>query len=168
MPHLTPLGTIHTFIAIIAVVAGISSVIRCGRITPSRTSGKVYIVMTVLTCLTGFAIFEHGGFGPPHVLGVITLAVLALAGWARLRRSFLNGWMYVETLSYSLTLFFHAIPGAAETLTRLPVADPLATSQEDPLVVSVTACAFLVFLAGATLQVLYLRSRQRQGLPALL
>jgi hypothetical protein len=37
----------------------------------------VYIWTTVLTCLTGFGIFQHGGFGKPHALGVITLLVLA-------------------------------------------------------------------------------------------
>ncbi len=35
--------------------------------------------MTILTCVTGFGIFQHGGFGKAHMLGIITLVVLAIA-----------------------------------------------------------------------------------------
>jgi cytochrome b subunit of formate dehydrogenase len=41
--------------------------------------GNIYVLATVITCLSGFGIFQHGGFGKPHVLGIITLVVLAVA-----------------------------------------------------------------------------------------
>jgi hypothetical protein len=46
---------------------------RDGEITHRNDLGKVYIATTVITCITGFGIFQHGGFGKPHALGVITL-----------------------------------------------------------------------------------------------
>jgi len=36
-------------------------------------------IATAITSPTGFGIFQHGGFGKPHVLGIVTLLVLAIA-----------------------------------------------------------------------------------------
>ena len=83
--------------------------------------GKVYIVTTVLTCLTGFGIFQHGGFGKPHMLGIITLVVLGVAWLAGYTGVFGRLAPYIETVSYSATFLFHMIPGITETTTRLPL-----------------------------------------------
>ena len=42
--------------------------------------GRIYVIAMVLTCATGFFIFHHGGFGKPHVLGIVTLAVTVSRG----------------------------------------------------------------------------------------
>ncbi|TMH72537.1 MAG: hypothetical protein E6H51_11540, partial [Betaproteobacteria bacterium] len=76
---LTPLGVIHTAISLIAVAAGLIALIRDKEISPRNMLGKTYVIATVITCLTGFGIFQHGGFGKPHTLGIITLIVLAVA-----------------------------------------------------------------------------------------
>jgi hypothetical protein len=66
--------------------------------------------------------------------------------------------VYVETVSYSATFFFHMIPGFTETGTRLPTAKPLFSSPEDPALQKVIGVVFLVFLVGVTWQVLRLRA----------
>ena len=76
---LTQLGMFHTAISLIAVVAGAIALFRYREISPRNGLGKTYIITTVITALTGFGIFQHGGFGPPHMLGIITLVVLAIA-----------------------------------------------------------------------------------------
>lgn len=64
---------------------------------------------------------------------------------------------YIETLSYSLALFFHMIPAFTETSTRLPVGAPWATGPEDPGLKAAIGVVFLVFLIGATAQVVRMR-----------
>ena len=76
---LTSLGIIHTIISLFAVTAGAGALIRDGKISWNNGIGKFYIVATIIVCITGFGIFQHGGFGKPHVLGIITLAVIAVA-----------------------------------------------------------------------------------------
>jgi hypothetical protein len=66
---------------------------------------------------------------------------------------------YIAIVSYSLTFFFHLIPGITETATRLPVSAPLATGPDDPHIQMAVGICFLLFLAGSTLQVLRLRAR---------
>lgn len=159
---LTTLGAIHTAISLIALAAGLAAILRDKEISPRNGLGQTYLWATVLTCLTGFGIFQHGGFGAPHALGVLTLLVLGVATVAGRTPYLGRAAPYVETLSYSLTYFFHFIPGATETFTRLPVGAPLFTGPDDPALQKVVAVLFLVFLVGAALQVWRLRSAARQ------
>mgnify|MGYP001199810076 CR=1 FL=1 len=117
---LTPLATVHTLIALIAVVAGFVALARYKEVSTASRSGSVFFWGTVITCLTGFGIFQHGGFGNPHILGIVTLIVLGVALAAERRAAFGRASRYVRTLGYSLALFLHFIPATVETLTRLP------------------------------------------------
>ncbi|TMH43563.1 MAG: hypothetical protein E6H56_03425 [Betaproteobacteria bacterium] len=130
---LTPLGVIHTAISLIAVAAGLIALIRDKEISPRNTLGKVYVITTVLVCLTGFGIFQHGGFGRASP--------------------------YIETVSYSATFLFHLIPGITETTTRLPLGAPLLPNADAPALQAASAVLGVLFLIGAALQVRRLRAR---------
>lgn len=155
---LTQLGMFHTAISLIAVVAGAIALFRYREISPRNGLGRTYIITTVITALTGFGIFQHGGFGPPHMLGIITLVVLAIAFAAGRTRLFGRASPYVETVSYSATFFFHFIPGFTESLTRLPLGAPLLASQEAPELKAITGLLLVAFLIGAWLQVRRIRA----------
>lgn len=160
MLGLTTLGTFHTAISLVAVGAGITALVRDREISPRNRLGQVYVATTVITCLTGFGIFQHGGFGKPHVLGVITLLVLGVAAIAARTRVFGRASRYVEALAYSATFLFHWIPGLVETTTRLPIGRPLVADREGPELQAAAGGLFVLFLIGAALQVLRMR---RQG-----
>jgi len=161
MLGLTTLGIIHTGISLVALAAGMIALARDQEISPRSFVGKLYIWTTVLVCLTGFPIMQHGGFGKPHVLGILTLVVLIVAGLAGKSR-FGRASRYVEVVSYSATFFFHWIPTVVETTTRLPVGAPLITNRDGPELQAATGVLFLLFLIGATLQIRRLRSPGRQ------
>ena len=158
---LTSLGVLHTAIALVAVAAGIVCFLSAGGISMRSTAGRTYVITTVLTCLTGFGIFQHGGFGIPHVLGIITLIVLSVAVIAGQTRIFGGASRYVETVGFSATFFFHMIPGVTETFTRIPVGAPLFDSPEDPGLQTVIGVFFALFVIGSIYQVLRLRAGQR-------
>jgi len=149
---LTTLGIVHTLISLVAVAAGLIALARFREITTATGLGRVYFWTTILTCLTGFGIFQHGGFGKPHMLGIITLVVIAVAYAAEKTQLFGRASRYVAVLGYSLTFFFHMIPGFTETSTRLPLDAPLASGPDDPGLQKVIGAVFLVFLVGAFLQ----------------
>jgi uncharacterized membrane protein len=159
MLGLTTLGTVHTAISLIAVAAGLIAFFRDKGISPRNWVGKIYVVATVLTCLTGFGIFQHGGFGKPHMLGIITLVVLAVAYAAGYTKFYGRASPYIETVSYSATFLFHMIPGITETTTRLPLGAPLLPNADAPALQAASAVLFVVFLFGAALQVRWLRRR---------
>jgi uncharacterized membrane protein len=160
MLGLTPLGTVHTAISLIALAAGFVALWRYREISARSVAGKTFIGGTVLSCLTGFGIFQHGGFGIPHLLAIATLLVLALALAAELLNILGNASRYVATVSYSLALFFHFIPGTVETLIRLPAGAPYLAGPDDPKAQPIIGVFLVLFLAGVTLQVLRLRERK--------
>ncbi len=156
---LTRLGIVHTAISLVAVVAGFVALIRDKEISPANRVGQIYVVATVLTCLTGFGIFQHGGFNKAHVLGIITLVVLALAWVAGHSALFGRASRYIATIGYSATFLFHMIPGITETTTRLPLGHPLLPNGDAPALQAATGVLFVLFVIGATLQVRLLRAR---------
>jgi uncharacterized membrane protein len=155
---LTPLGTIHTAISLIALFAGAVALWRGREITSRALAGQIFIAGTALSCLTGFGIFQHGGFGNPHILAIVTLVVLAVALAAERAKAFGRLSPYVATVSYSLAFFFHFIPGTVETLVRLPAGAPYLANPDDPKAQPIVGFFFLLFLIGATLQVVRLRA----------
>jgi uncharacterized membrane protein len=156
---LTPLGVFHTAISLVAVFAGLISFIRYKEISPVNLVGKIYVITTVITCLTGFGIFQHGGFGNAHVLGIITLVVLGIAGLAGKTKLFGRASSKVEMISYSTTFFFHMIPTITEVTTRLPYGAPLFKSQDAPALQAAIGVSFVLFLILTTLQVRYMQVR---------
>jgi hypothetical protein len=159
MAALTTLGTLHTAISLVAVIAGGIALVRHREIPPQGALVRTYFWTTVVTCITGFGIFQHGGFGPPHALGVITLVVLAVITGTERLSPFGRLSPYIVTVGYSLTLFFHLVPAATETLTRLPTAAPVYASADDPAFSTIYGVLFLLFLGLASLQVRRLKRR---------
>ncbi|HEY9063746.1 MAG TPA: hypothetical protein VIO33_02090 [Burkholderiaceae bacterium] len=158
MAALTTLGIVHTAISIVALVSGVVVLMRDRRITSGSGLGKLYLISTVLTALTGLGIFQHGGFGPPHVLAILTLLAISFGIFAE-RSPFFGGWAkYLVAVAYSATVLFHFIPGVTETSTRLPVGSPLLASAEDPILQKVYGVLFVVFAIGLVLQLRWLRA----------
>lgn len=154
---LTTLGTFHTAVSLIAVAAGFAALARYREISTRSRSGSAFFWGTVITCVTGFGIFRHGGFGNPHILGIVELIVLGVALAAERRSAFGRASRYVATLGFSLALFLHFIPATVETLTRLPAAAPYLANADDPKAQPIIGVFFVVFLIGATLQALRLQ-----------
>ena len=158
MLGLTPLGTLHTAISLIALLAGALALWSNREINSRTVAGQVFLGGTVLSCLSGLGIFQHGGFGNPHILAILTLVVLAVALAAERAAVFGRLARYVATVGYSLAFFFHFIPGTVETLTRLPGGAPYLANPDDPKAQPIIGFFFLLFLVGATLQVRRLRA----------
>jgi uncharacterized membrane protein len=155
---LTNLGIVHTLFSLVAVAAGVVAYVRYGSISLRTRVGGVYIVATVLTCVTGFGIFRTGAFGPAHAVGVLTLVILAFAVLVEKRALVGTAPRPIEVVSYTTTFFLHMIPAVNETTTRLPPSAPLASGPNDPLILVLVGIAFALYIAGATLQVLRLKA----------
>ena len=156
--NLTPLGLFHTLVSLVAVVAAFVALYRDKGISPRTSIGRTYLLSLLITTVTGFPIFRHGSAGPPHVLGVMTLVVLAVAALAGKTRVFGRASAYVETVSYSTTVLLLMIPTVTETLTRVPPSAPWVASPEAPIFPPLYSVLLVLFLVGVFLQVRRLRA----------
>jgi uncharacterized membrane protein len=166
MLGLTTLGIVHTAIGLIGLVCGFWALARYKEISPGNTLGRTYLVATFLAAASGLGIFQHGGFGPPHVLSILTLVALAVGTAAALRGTF-GGWSrQVQAICYSATVLFHLIPGFTETLTRLPAGRPLLPNAEAPEFLPIYGTLFALFAVGLALQLRWLRGRATPAVAA--
>ena len=155
---LTPLGVVHTLLSLVAIAAAVVALVRDGGVSPKSGVGRVYIWSLVATCLTGLPIFRHDTIGPPHITGVLTLAVFALAFVAGKTRVFGRASARVETISYWITLLLLGISTVTETLTRLPPSAPLVASPDAPVLKVLYLGLLVLFVIGLTRQLRRLRS----------
>jgi uncharacterized membrane protein len=157
--HLSPLGIVHTVISILALIAGLIALFRAGKIDPWSAAGKWYVVLTILTCLTSFGIMKTGHLTPAHGLSVLVLLLLLPGIYAR--RWFGRRGETVQVVLMSLTLMLSFVPAITETLTRLPIAGPIAASPDASVVKMSNGGLFVVFLLGLTYQLVQLRKHRK-------
>lgn len=157
MIGITPFGWFHTAISLVSLFGGLYGLLRYHEIRYATPLGRTYTWFTVATCITSFFLMRTGQFSEAHGLTVLTLIVLA-AAWVLGRRAIPGSWRHVASaLAFTLTVYFHFIPGFTETLTRVPVGAPLVSGPKDPLLQSLVGGALLVFVVIMALQVWAIR-----------
>ena len=153
--HLSTLGIIHTAISILAILVALYALYKHGKINPASAPGKLYILLTAITCITGFPIMRFGHPTPGHYLGIIILVLLAAGIYAK--RVFGKAGEYIQVILLSTTIFLSFIPAIVETSTRLPMDHPLAVGPNDPLVQKAQLVLVVIFLIGVIYQVIKLK-----------
>jgi uncharacterized membrane protein len=152
------LGTAHTLIGLVALILGIVISLTKGRITIVEGSGKAHALLTAITCLTSLGIYEHGGFGKPHVLAILTLLALTFAVTVEVKHLFSRDGARISAVAWSLTILFHLIPGVTETSTRLPLGAPLLPNADAPQLQIAYLGLFALFCLGAFFQIRHIKA----------
>ncbi|AVJ29136.1 hypothetical protein [Achromobacter spanius] len=162
MPHpLSALGAVHTLISLIPAAAGLYSLARYRRIQPGTLAGKTYVAGMVVAVLTSFGLSSSGGFNVGHALGILALLAISGALLAPRLSILSRAHPYLSQFGFSFSFFLLWVPGINETLTRLPVAHPLASGPDSPVVRGALAAWLGIFAVGAVIQALWLRTRRR-------
>ncbi|MGZ3754365.1 MAG: hypothetical protein ACXVAY_00100 [Mucilaginibacter sp.] len=159
--HLSILGIIHTAISILAILAAIATLFSYGKITPTTGPGKLYILLTIITCVTGLPIMKTGHPTGGHYLGILILILLPIGIYAKPLRIFGKLADYAQVIILSATLFFSFVPAIIETLTRLPISHPLADSPNSPIVQTGLLILVFLFITGVLYQVFKLKSTKK-------
>lgn len=159
MPALTTLGIIHTAFALVALICAVIALFRDKEISPRNRVGQTYIITTAITAATSLGIYQHGGFGFQHILGILTLIGLAIGTLAAYTEFFGDSSRYVQAISLSTTIFLHLLPGVTEVLTRLPLGNPIVTTYTSPVLKIALLLVLVSFAVGIALQIRWLRAR---------
>lgn len=164
MTHpLSAVGIVHTVLSLIPVAAGLFAFKAHRKIDPATTVGKLYWLGMVASVLTAFFLSSTGGFNPGHALGLLTLLVMLIATLAP-RIAFLGraaAYIQVALMSFSFMLLM--IPGTNETLSRLPVGNPIGNGPQSAPVQLALAGMFALFLIGTGYQMARLYRARAAG-----
>ncbi len=157
MPEMTVLGWFHTILGILAVLSGFYTLYKYKIITTEESSGKLYVLVTLLVAGSALGIYNQGGFGIAHVLAVLTLIALA-GGYIMEKFKWFGSFSkYFQALGYTSTLLFHMIPAITDFLRRLPLGDPFIDSFEDPLLLNFHIAFLVIYLVGLVTQMVWLK-----------
>lgn len=145
---LSQLGIFHTVISIIALIFAGFAFFSEGLIKPFGKLGKYYSVLTAIACISSFWLSKTGKFNPGHAIGILILLLLILAYYLGDKVVAKSKALYVQTFSMSTTVFLSLIPAVNETLSRLPVSQPLANGPDSPIVQNVVKVLLVLLIAG--------------------
>ena len=159
--HLSVLGIIHTAISILAILIALYALFRSGKIDPVSNPGRWYIWLTILTCVSGLPIMRFGHPTAGHYLAIIVLVLLPIGIFARRLRFLGKLGEYIQVIVMSATLFLSCIPLFVESLTRLPISQPIASGPDDPLLKNVLNGLMIVFLLGVIYQIIKIRAKRK-------
>lgn len=160
MPEITLFGWFHTIIGITAILFGVASLAKHKVIKFDNTSGKVYLICTLIAAASALGIYHAtGSFNAAHGLAVLTLVALVGGRITEATNLFGKFSKYLQAIAYSATFLFHMIPAITDGLRRLPVDDPIVKEQEDPLLRGFYLAFLITYLVGVTIQLLWLRKQ---------
>ena len=154
---MTLLGWFHTILGVLAVLSGFYTIYKYRVISFQESSGKLYILVTLLVAGSALGIYNQGGFAEAHVLAVLTLIALTGGYIMERYRWFGSFSKYFQALGYTSTLLFHMIPAITDFLRRLPVGDPFIDSFDDPLLLNFHFSFLVIYLIGIILQMVWLK-----------
>jgi len=143
---------LHVIISLIGIASG--AVVMWGLWKAKRLGGwtALYLLTTVLTSATGF-LFHSTSFGPPHIVGVISLVVLAATIAALYYYRLAGPWRWIYVAGAVLALYLNVFVGVVQAFQKLPFLHPLApTGSEPPFAIAqfLVLALFIAFGIAAT------------------
>jgi hypothetical protein len=149
----------HTAISVLPIGFGFAALVRHGLIDPRTMSGKWYLATMATGSVSGLGFIATLGFTPGQVLGLFTLALLAVGTFTLRGRVRSPG--YVQTVALSASYFMLMVFATTETLKHFPLSQPFASSASDPSLIPVRLALLALFVLGVGYQVLRIRAENR-------
>ena len=119
---------VHVVISLIAIVAGL--IVMFGMLGSNRMPGltAVFLLFTILTSATGFVIppLLTEKLLPSHVIGILSLALLAIACIALYITKLSGPWRWIYVLTALLSLYFNVFVLVIQSFLKVPALTALA------------------------------------------
>ncbi len=138
---------VHVLLSLVGIGSGF--LVVYGFLRGKRFDGvtAIFLATTVLTSVTGF-LFPFKHLLPSHVLGVISLVVLAVAVVARYTLHMARAWRSIYVVCAVLALYLNVFVLVAQIFMKVPAAHALAPTQKEPpfLIAQLVVMAIFVVL----------------------
>lgn len=137
---------LHVIISIAAILSGL--VVLLAMIANRKADGGLaafFLLTTILTSATGF-FFHSKAIGPPHIVGVISLVVLAGALIAIYGRRLAGIWRGVFVVTAVLALYLNCFVLVVQLFQKIPSLNAFAPTGTEPPFVAAQGATLLLFL----------------------
>jgi len=122
---------VHVILSVVGIASGL--LVAGGLIAGKPLNGLtgVFLTTTVATSATGYG-FPFTHFLPSHVVGAISLVVLALAIYARYARHLSGRWRSTYVVCALAALYLNAFVLVVQSFMKVPGLHDLAPTQSEP------------------------------------
>ena len=122
---------VHVVLSLIGIVSGF--VVMFGFFSGGRPRvwTILFLITSIATSVTGFG-FPVDRLLPSHVVGVISLVVLAVAIVALYGLHVASVWRRIYVVACALALYLNVFVGVVQAFLKLPALHALAPQQNEP------------------------------------
>jgi len=144
---LQPFTFVHVLISLVGIVSGF--VVLFGLLGSKRLEGwtGLFLVTTVATSVTGFG-FPIDIILPSHIVGIISLMVLAVAIIARYAFRLAGPWRVAYVIGAGIALYLNVFVLIVQLFRKVPALNALAPTQSEPPFAIVQGTVLVVFVAA--------------------
>jgi len=122
---------VHVVLSLVGIASGVIVVIGLLRVRPRNGLTALFLTTTVATSATGYG-FPFTHLLPSHVIGAISLVVLALAIYARYARHQAGRWRATYVICAVAALYLNVFVLVVQLFLKVPSLHALAPTQSEP------------------------------------
>jgi len=136
---------IHVLISLIGIGSGL--VVLFGWLTRRQFNGwtVLFLVTTILTSVTGF-FFPVDHPLPSHIVGIISLVILAVALLARYVFHLAGAWGRIFVVTSVIALYLNVFVLVVQMFLKIPALTSLAPTQTEPPFLVAQLLVLLLFI----------------------
>jgi hypothetical protein len=136
----------HVILSLIGIVAG--AIVVAGMLGSKPLNGwvAIFLATTVLTSVTGF-FFPSDKILPSHIVGILSLVVLAFAILGFYVYHFAGSWRWIYVVSSVVALYFNVFVGVVQAFGKVSFLHAQAPTQSEPPFIIAQAIVLLLFVA---------------------
>jgi hypothetical protein len=136
---------VHVVISLVGIFAGL--VVVFGMLSSKKLDGwtALFLATTVLTSVTGF-FFPFDKILPSHIVGIISLVVLAIAILALYALHLTGPWRWIYVVSAVVALYLNVFVGVVQAFQKVSLLASLAPTQSEPPFLIAQAVVLVIFV----------------------
>src|SRR4051794_37808209 len=142
---LLALTLIHTLISLVGIFTGL--IVVAGMLSSRRLERWTtwFLATTIATSVSGYLFpFEH--LLPSHIVGALSLVVLAVSLIALYQRRLAGPWRWVYVASATTALYFNVFVLVVQLFLKVPFIHALAPTQAEPPFAIVQGAVLVLFV----------------------
>jgi hypothetical protein len=145
---LSAFTVLHVLISLVGIASGLGYVLGLAGGKSRSGWATLFLVTTIATSVTGFG-FPFEKILPSHIVGVLSLVVLAIALVARYALHLAGFWRRAYTIACVVALYFNTFVLVVQLFNRVPVLRSLAPTQtEAPFAIAQLAVLVMFVVLG--------------------
>jgi hypothetical protein len=131
MTFLDAYTLLHVVISLIGIATGFALIAALLARKDGERWTPTFLATTVATSVTGYG-FPVDHLLPSHIVGAISLVVLAIAIYARSARHLAGGWRTAFVIGAVTAQYFNVFVLVVQLFRRVPALNHLAPTQSEP------------------------------------